>query len=214
MAGVLAGAVALGLALVALDVAGAPVLDLVRDPAVISDSAWWTGSISLVGLLLWAAAAGMLLITGLVLLEGPERERARFFLSSAALVGWLAVDDALLLHEDALPHDLGVPQAVVFLVYGLAAGAWALRFRRYLVRDAWLLAVVVGGFGASVLLDNANSLPGVEVGYRAAVAEDWAKYVALGALLAWALVAARRALLGLRGAAAATPGEPGGTLRP
>jgi hypothetical protein len=198
MIAVLAGALALGLALAGLDLADAPVIDLLRDPSVASDSPWWSGAISLVGLLLWASAAGMLLLTGVVVRDGGDPERARFYLASAALIGWFAVDDALLVHEEVLPEELGVPRAVVIVVYGAAAVAWAVRFRHELLRDAALVGLVAGGLGLSVLLDNANSLPGVDVGYRVAVAEDYLKYVAVMALLAWALVATRRELLGAR----------------
>ena len=198
MTGVLVGALALGLALVGLELADAPLLDLVRDPSYVSDSPWWTGSISLIGLLLWAAAAGMLLLTGVVLRDGGEPRRARFFLASAALVGWLGVDDAVLVHEEILPDEVGDPRRVVLVLYGAVAAAWALRFRRELARDGALMAIVAGGFAASVLLDNADTLPGIPAGYGVAVAEDYTKYVALSALLAWALLVTRRELVEVR----------------
>ena len=206
----LAGALVLGVALVGLELADAPLLELLGDPSTVSDSPWWSGSISLLGLLLWGGAAGMLLLAGMVLRDGGEPKRARFCVSGAAVVGWFAVDDALLLHEELLTEEAGVPLPLVLVLYGALAGAWALRFRRELAPDWRLLTIVVAGFAISVLLDNANELPGVDVGYRVAVAEDYAKYVAVAALLAWALSAARRELLVVR----RSEGEPADTLRP
>lgn len=201
MTAVLAGCVAFGLALVGLDLAGVHLTDLLGDPSVVSGSPWWSGSISLIGLLLWAGTAGMLLLTGLVVLEGAEPERARFFLAFAALVGWFALDDAVLLHEEVLPDEIGVPRFAVIVLYGVVAAGWALRFRGHLTRHVGLLGVVVGGFVISLVLDKADDLPGLEPGYRTAVAEDYAKYVGVGALMTWVLLEARRELLGVQRAA-------------
>ena len=201
MTAVLAGCLAFGLALVGLDLAGVHLPDLLGDPSLVSDSPWWTGSISLIGLLLWAGTAGMLLLTGLVVLEGGERERALFFLTFAALVGWLALDDAVLLHEEVLPDEIGVPRFGVIVLYGVVAAGWALRFRRHLTRRVGLLGLAVGGFVLSLLLDHADEVPGLEPGYRTAVAEDYAKYVGVGALMTWVLIEARRELLGVQRAA-------------
>jgi hypothetical protein len=113
MSAVLAGALALGIVLGGLELADVSLVDLLRDPSAVSDSPWWSGSISLVGLLFWGGTVGM------------------------------------------LP-------------------------------------------------------PGVDVGYRAGVLEDYAKYVGLVALLAWALTVTRRELLAVRRPAR----ESADTLRP
>jgi hypothetical protein len=198
MSAVLGGALALGLVLVGLELVDVSLVDLLRDPSAVPDSPWWSGSISLVGLLLWGGAAGMLLLVGLVLRDAGEPARARFYLTSAAVVGWFALDDALLVHEEVLTEEAPLPLLLVLVLYGALAAWWALRFRRELARDGRLLAIVAGSFAASVLLDNANELPGVDVGYRAGVVEDYAKYVGLVALLVWALTVTRRELLAAR----------------
>lgn len=210
MSAVLAGALALGIVLGGLELADVSLVDLLRDPSAVPDSPWWSGSISLVGLLFWGGTVGMLLLAGLVLRDVGEPVRARFYLVSTAVVAWFAFDDALLVHEEILPNETGLPRLLVLVLYGALAGAWALRFRRELASGFTLLAIVAGSFAASVLLDNADALPGVDVGYRAGVFEDYAKYVGLIALLAWALTVTRRELLAVRRPAR----ESADTLRP
>jgi hypothetical protein len=192
----LIGALALGLFLVAVDVAGTPAIDLLGDPNQVSESSWWLGAVSLLGLLLWAGAAAMLLITGLVLRERGDSEDALFFLVTAALVAGLGVDDALVVHEVVLPDELGIPQPLVLLAYGGIALAWLIRFREHLTRELGLLALAAAGFAASVVFDNLHRLPGVSQAEWIDVADEYTKYAGLCFLFAWALTEARRELLG------------------
>jgi hypothetical protein len=156
----------------------------------------------------------MLLLTGFVLLDGADRERTCFFLVTGALVGWLALDDALQVHERVLPVEIGISQPVVLVVYGAATVAWLVRFRHHLSRDPGLLKLALGGFVASVVLDNIDRLPRIGEIHLAGVLEDYAKYVALMALLAWPLLEARSELLEQRRTAPVGEGDPAGTLRP
>jgi len=69
------------------------------------------------------------------------------------LTALLGLDDLAQLHEEVYPR-LFLPEKVVFLLYGLAALAWLLRFRAILmarVRVPLLLAM--GFFGISILAD-------------------------------------------------------------
>ena len=190
-------ALALGLLLIAVDLAGTPPIELLGDPNQLSESPWWLGAVSLLGLLLWAGSAAVLLITGLVLREQQrDSERALFFLATAALVFAAGVDDALVVHEVVLPDELGIPQPVVLLAYGGVALAWLIRFREHLTPELRLLAPAAAGFAASLLFDNVHRLPGVSEAEWINVSDEYAKYAGLCFLFAWALVEARRELLG------------------
>jgi hypothetical protein len=188
-------ALALGLFLIAVDLSDTPPIDLLGDPNQLSGSPWWLGAVSLLGLLLWAGSAAMLLITGLVLREQRDSERALFFLATAVLVAGAGVDDALVVHEVVLPDELGIPQPVVLLAYGGVALAWLVRFRGHLGRELGLLALAAGGFAVSVVFDNLHRLPGVSQAEWIDVTDEYAKYAGLCALFAWALVETRRELL-------------------
>jgi hypothetical protein len=191
----LIGAFALGLVLLAVDLTGTPASDLLGDPNQLSESPWWLGAVSLLGLLLWAGTAAMLLLTGLILRERRDSERALFFLATAVLVAGAGVDDALVLHEVVLPDEVGIPQPLVLIAYAGIALAWLVRFHGHLTHERGLLLLAAVGFAASVVFDNLHHLPGVSEAGWIDVLDEYAKYAGLCALFAWALVEARRELL-------------------
>jgi hypothetical protein len=167
----------LGLLLVGLWAAGADVERLTRDPTTSAGVAASTGMFSTLGLLGWAAAAGACAVTAAVLREGSQR-RFRFFAATAALIAVLAVDDALLIHDEVGPVKFGIPEELIYiLLAGLVVG-WAVRFREELLEShTALLAAAAAAFGISAVMDF------LETG-RVAV-EDWLKFSGVLALTVW-----------------------------
>lgn len=166
-------AIPLGLPLI-VDVDGD---DLSRDVADTAMVPWWTGAISFAGLMLWAAGAG---VCGLAsaFFWGRQWERARFFAATTGLLLWAAIDDALQLHETVGPEKLGIPEEVCYLALGLAAIAWAVRFRdQILASRLWLLGLAAIFFFGSGLSDT------LVIGPTAA--EDWLKNSGIAILLLW-----------------------------
>jgi len=201
----LLAAIPLGLPLV-VDVDGD---DLSRDIADTAKLPWWTGAISLTGLMLWSAGAAICAFAAAAVARLRPAE-ARFFAATAALLLFAAVDDALQLHETVGPEELGIPELICYAALGLAALAWALRFHReILATRIWVLGLAAVFFGGSLLSDT------LVIGPTAA--EDWLKNSGIAILLLWcadtALTAVRPEVqpLGLnelrrrRGPAVATP---------
>lgn len=175
---VAACSVGLGALLIGLELAAVEG-ELTRDVATEADVVPWTGAISTFGLLVWSAMAGACVVTALALSRHGLDESARFLGATGLLIGYLALDDAFLLHEQIAPYYVGVPQPVVYLLLVALVAMWAIRFRAAILRSDRLLFGVAGAvLGVAVLADVSGALP--------IPAEDWLKCVGLGALAAWA----------------------------
>ena len=101
---------------------------LMRDTASFAGVPPYTGALSMVGVLLWSAAATVCFFSA-SLLRGREGSRrvVRFLAASGALTTVLMLDDAFQLHENA--GRIGLSPHLVFLGYGMAAAAlfWTYR---------------------------------------------------------------------------------------
>lgn len=137
------GIVALALSLFVASKADVPLNDLTRDAAAVSGSPWYTGSLSTLGVLTWAASGSIALLVGGI----RSAPGLRWF---GALTIALALDDALMLHEAALPELAGgAAEGVLFALYGLAALVGVYRERRSLRTPGSSLVLVGGLFLAS-----------------------------------------------------------------
>jgi hypothetical protein len=164
------------LALRAVGVEGEPTSDAVSQAEVHA----LTGGISTAGLLIWGATAGAAAIAGLALRAFGQVEASRFLLVTAAGVGYLGLDDALLLHEDIFPNQVGIPEPVVMALLAAGAMAWAGAFRvLILTTDVALLTFAAIAFATSILIDLA--------GIWSIAGEDWIGYVGLAALCGWTI---------------------------
>lgn len=99
---------------VAAEVSGLETGLLTRDPATSGELPWYAGALSHVTVMLWAGGA---VAAGLAAALARSSERQ----ADVAFAAWLAVlglDDALLLHDQALP-SAGVPELAVLAVHAL-----------------------------------------------------------------------------------------------
>lgn len=112
------------------------------------------GFISLLGVMLWVAAAAICLFAAVLLLAARRTGEVLIFaLSAGLLTGWLALDDAFLLHERVLP-GLGIPQNAILAAYVLLAiGYLIANYRVLLASDFWLLLAGGGALAFSMLVD-------------------------------------------------------------
>lgn len=183
-------AFALGCPLVVLIVVAlqpwVPPSDLLRDPMAIvmerSDCCGLhLGLASHLGVAAWTASAAIAGF-GALCLARTGRAVARFLVLAAALSLVLAADDLLMLHELVLPR-LGVPELVVYALYGLA-GLLHLGVAIRLARpsELVLLLLALAGLGGSVTMDTLGELVGVHVpiGF-----EDGAKLIGASLWLAF-----------------------------
>lgn len=147
-----------GAAILALAYAGTVVLGVdfgtvSRDIAVIHDVHPLTGVLSMLGIMLWCAAAAASLVACLAARDAPWRTRL-FFASSAALSAWLMLDDAFMIHEMIAPVHLHVGERWVLLGLGLACAAWLAGFWRLILATPWgMLALAFVFLGASLAAD-------------------------------------------------------------
>lgn len=112
------------------------------------------GFVSTLGVMMWVVTASVLLLTAFVLFvtDGP-RKVIFFAFTGGLLTGWLALDDAFLLHETVLPA-FGVPQNLVLMTYVVLGGLYMLGSWRVILRnDFWILAVGCGTLALSIAVD-------------------------------------------------------------
>jgi hypothetical protein len=176
--GVVAAAAAIGVLIGSLKLAGVEG-EPTKDIASEADVHALTGGISTAALLVWGATAGVAALAGTLLRRLGDLEASRCLLVAAAGIAFLGLDDALLLHEDIVPNQFGLPEPVYLSLPGLAALAWAYRFRA-LIRDSSdmvLFATMVFAFAVAVLVDVTN--------LWATAGEDWIGYVGLLSLAGW-----------------------------
>lgn len=112
------------------------------------------GFVSTAGIFLWAATAAISLFVAFQLfLVGSKIGMIAFPLMAGLLTGWLALDDAYLLHETVFPA-FGVPQNFVITLYIFLAGTYfAVNLKNILRQDFWLLAMGAVALSLSVAVD-------------------------------------------------------------
>jgi len=149
---------------------------LTRDPAAVGDLPFYTGALSSLGAMLWAAAAAICLFGARMAARGGASRRDGEFLRSAGLLSvLLGLDDLYLLHEQFGPGVLGLPDDALLLLYALLLAAVLLIYRVEILRGEWLL---LGGglalFAASLAIDLiVDEAPGV------LFLEDTAKFLGI-----------------------------------
>jgi len=112
------------------------------------------GFVSTLGVMLWVATAAVCLFSALILFARKSGNALILFsLTAGLLTGWLALDDAFLVHETVMPA-LGVPQNVVLAIYVVLTLAYVgTSWRTIMANDYWLLALGAGAFIASLAID-------------------------------------------------------------
>lgn len=174
----LGAALVLGVALVGLDLAGYPYRRVLQDPNFTADQAWWVGSVSLLGLIGWGVTAATFASAAWVRrLSGEGPRTWRFLTAGAGLFMVAGLDDALMLHEQALQRGSALIEYSIYAGYAGLAGAWAIRFRGEL-RERGILLVALACLATSVMAD-VIELPFADEDF----VEDYMKYVGLGGLV-------------------------------
>lgn len=141
-----AGALALGVLLLALVrlaalAVGEPVSNFTRDAVAVAEVPWYTGSVSLLTCMVWAAAAALCLFVAAV---APGTRRRTLVMGGFILV--LALDDAMLVHDQIGPAH-GIPEKLFAPFYGILA----LLLLREMLRASSRATVVAFLLGAALL---------------------------------------------------------------
>lgn len=154
------------------------------DPATTTGWPFWVGFISNAGAVLWAATAAIFVVA-----RGLDRSteaRRRFLLASGLFVAMLGIDDLFLLHEQAFPRLLGIPQVAVLAAYAILALAYAWTFRAQIMATPYPLFLLAAALlGTSVALD--QTMDRFEIYLPASgFLEDACKLLGIGTWLAYA----------------------------
>ncbi len=140
------------------------------------------GTISILGSMLWAVSAGICIFSAWTLQNRqPTLRLGRFLLFSGAVSVLLALDDALLLHDEIFPKYLGIPEKGFYLGYlGLILIYLYISRSVILESEFLLLMIAFGFFGASIAIDAIFSLADltsfIEDGFKFAGIVFWLVY--------------------------------------
>lgn len=144
-------------AVVVAEVAGIPFVVFTRDVFSTAEVPVYTGLLSNVGILLWAAGVAICLF---VRVAGSRADAGGFLLVSALLTAVLLVDDLFMLHEWVIPRVLGIPEEAVLTGYAAAAIAYAAAYRaRIRERAPLVFTGAIALLAGSVFLDLLESPP-------------------------------------------------------
>lgn len=146
---------ALGLVGVANLTTGIKISVFTRDPIQVLDGPIYTGVLSNVGILLWAATAAITLFCGDFLRRNrPYAGWSPFLLSAGGLTTLLLLDDLFLFHEVLFPEYLNIHERALPVTYGLLMVLFLVYFRNTIWRtNALILILALGFFGLSIGID-------------------------------------------------------------
>lgn len=119
------------------------------------------GFMSQLGILIWTTTAAACLFSGVLMaINGFPKSLTGFAIAAGILTGWLAIDDAFLLHEKVFP-TLGIPQGAVLLIYISATLFYVIKSWKIIVHSDLLLLSAAGitfiaSVGIDLILDTPN----------------------------------------------------------
>jgi hypothetical protein len=129
------------------------IMRLTVEPVALAGMPPWVGLLSNFGVVLWFSAASLLLFVA-----AQRAELRRLTLVPGLLTLWLGLDDGLMLHEEMLPHTLGISSSVVqpglYAIYALGL-VWTMRILRpWFAEPAFLILVAASlCLGGSAAID-------------------------------------------------------------
>ncbi len=170
---------------------------LMQDATTVLEAPFYVGSLSLAGVIGWAAAAGISLFAALIASGARPVPRRSFLLASGILTSVLLVDDAFLVHDEIVPLYIGVSGELVGVVYVLATLVILYTFRG-VVRDTNYVLL-----GASLLLLGVSAAVDIASGSLAtmvptnliALGEDGTKLVGIWTWTAYLTSVSRQVIV-------------------
>lgn len=136
-------------------IADIPLGDLTRDPAAISNTKFYYGLLTYVDIVGWAFTTAICLLGAILIGKASDYRKIRLFLMTGSVVNLiLLADDTLMLHEFVFPELLGVPEFIVYGIYGLLVIGYLVYFLPQILQSEYLLLTVAGLFlGVSLGID-------------------------------------------------------------
>ena len=170
--------------------------DLTRDAAATLDGPWYTAALSNATVVMTSAGAAIAIFSATLLDRRGRGSVKGFLLALGLLVGFIAADDLLMLHETVLPA-LGIRASLLFAVYALAL-LGILWFWREAVLGAtdYVFLVLAGlALGVSAVVDSVFTDEGLlELPFSGELIEDPAKILGMVFMTFYLVLTARQAL--------------------
>lgn len=128
--------------------------ELTRDPIAFLEGSAYTGILSQIGILIWAAISSICIFSSYSLPKDiKNRKTKNFFLASGLLTFMLGVDDTFILHEETSKY-LGFSEKFIFLFYAFCIFAYISRFYSFIANSEYsILGLAFFCFGISIFLD-------------------------------------------------------------
>lgn len=134
---------------------GIPFGNLTREPISVIMAPLYTGFLSQIGNLFWAASAAFCFFGATILKHYPNSQNLKHFLFfSAFLTIVLCLDDVFLLHEDFFPYYIGISENLVYICYFIVISLYLIIYKNIILKTEYiLLAIAFLFFGASIILN-------------------------------------------------------------
>jgi len=165
-----------------------PAEHLLRDLVTTTDSPFYYGFISSVGVLIWCVSGTVCLFSWLILRQQHDAAYiSSFFLYSGVFSIILCLDDQFLIHEVIIRKYLHIPETVLFLAYIIYIGLWLITYRKIILKSSYPFLILAGVlFAVSLSIDFvAVRIPSVVdriLSVDRILYEDGAKFLAI---VAW-----------------------------
>jgi hypothetical protein len=132
--------------------------ELTRDPVAFLGGSVYTGFLSQVGILLWAAVSSICIFGSYCLPKIAQSSNIKNYLLASGLITlMLGLDDAFQIHENLSTH-FGIPEKLVFLCYIFFMCAYIFKFYSLISKtEHILLEIGFLFFSFSILLDTIES---------------------------------------------------------
>lgn len=111
-----------------------------QDPTAIVNAPFYIGFFSDIGILLWCGSVAFCFLTKAILPKSTGTKKIRNYLLYSGLISALLMfDDLFLLHEEAFPKFLGIPENGVYVIYANILILYLLMFREMILKTEYVL---------------------------------------------------------------------------
>jgi hypothetical protein len=126
-----------------------------QDPAAITDSPFFIGFFSNVGVMLWCAGAVVCMFAWRAIPVMEQTKSVRAFLLYSSLLSFLLLfDDLFMMHEEVFPVYFGIPENAVYLFYLNLALIYAVAFKEIIFRSEYIFLILAAVLiGISTVID-------------------------------------------------------------
>lgn len=126
-----------------------------QDPAAITNSPFFIGFFSNVGVMLWCASAVVCMFAWRAIPAMEQTKSVRAFLLYSSLLSFLLLfDDLFMMHEEVFPVYFGIPENAVYLFYLNLALIYAVAFKEIIFRSEYILLILAAVLiGISTVID-------------------------------------------------------------